>query len=116
MIETILLIIGFLLIIVGICEIIHSVCVFAAAPKKRYNSFFVIGLKKEKFMSQLALAKEQRRWMGDMFAEEIIAYYSDLSDDELSACRRYAKENNIHLVNVDYLSDIVKKLEEKVNN
>ena len=78
MIEVVLNTIVIILVVLGICELIHSLRLFFTLPKRRYYNYSLIYLKKGKAIKQLKFAIEQRRWFGDTYAEFVIAVYDDL--------------------------------------
>lgn len=112
MIESVLLVIGVLLAVSGLCEFIHTVRLLFILPKKCNKGINLLWLKKGKAISQLKFAYEQIRWYGNTYADHIIAVTSDLDQEELEECKKYTENSDIILCPSDVLSHIAECISE----
>lgn len=87
MVKATLIIIGLVLCIWGLCELIHTVSLYAVCPKHRQKSCSVIWLKHRNAWEQLRYARLQMRWLGSAYADVIIAVTDSIPPQELALMR-----------------------------
>ncbi len=71
------------LIIVGMCDLMHSVWMLLLRPKNRSKGTYVICLNGESDFLTLSQLYEKQKWHGDYFADRIVAISSDDTNKEL---------------------------------
>lgn len=113
-IEGIFISLGFILAILGLCELLHTVHLATFYKKREVRLLSVIFLKPEQAVSQLMFAAEQKRWLGSDFAEYIIGVTDNLSEKELDDCKLLASKNAIILCSKDILSRVTENLVFKI--
>lgn len=106
MIETVLLAIGIILAVSGLCELIHTIRLAFLMPKKGSRGIIVIWLKSGIAAQQLRFADEQALWYGNTYADYVVAVTSELCEEELDTCRRLTADNDIILCPSEALSHI----------
>lgn len=106
MIESVLLAIGIILAVSGLCELIHTIRLAFLIPKKGRRGIMVIWLKSGIAAQQLKFADEQVLWYGNTYADHIIAVTSELSEEELNECRILTADNDIILCPSETLAHV----------
>ncbi len=81
----------------GLCEAVHLLKLMLIFPKRRMNSQLIINLNNKTAEKQLIFAGEQYLWLGNKFADSIIANGKDLSFDTYLSCKKIAEKYNITL-------------------
>ena len=81
--------------IFGFCEALHLLKLLILFPKRNMNSQLIISLKNETAEKQLIFAGEQYLWLGDKFADSILADYSSLDKATYLRCKKIAQKYNI---------------------
>ncbi|MDD6478868.1 MAG: hypothetical protein PUF48_03510 [Oscillospiraceae bacterium] len=104
-IEATFIILGFMLLILGLCELIHIITLAVISKAGNPEFITLIFLKPEKYLSQLMQANEQRRWQGEDFTSRIIAVSDALSLEEMSEAQNYCKRSGIFLCSKENLQD-----------
>lgn len=79
----------------GICEFAHLIKLLILFPKRRMNSQLIIKLDKNNAEKQLMFAISQYLWLGDKYADSILADASELDDDTYCRCKIIAEKYNI---------------------
>lgn len=106
MIETVLLAIGVILAVSGLCELIHTIRLFFIMPKKGRRGMMIIWLKSGIAEQQIKFAQTQYAWYGDTYADHIIAVTSELCEEELDFCRNLTADKNIILCPSEALTHV----------
>lgn len=81
--------------IFGFCEASHLLKLLILFPKRNMNSQLVIRLKNETAEKQLIFAGEQYLWLGNKFADSILADNSSLDIPTYLRCKKIAQKYNI---------------------
>ena len=110
MVKAILLIAASLLVILGICEVIHAICILLIVPKRPINNYCIVNLSEEKAYYQLRFAIEQLRWNGDNYAEKIIAITDSISQTQYNRCKIIAQNNGVILCESSSLPYVIRYL------
>ncbi|MBR4073569.1 MAG: hypothetical protein IKK24_06470 [Clostridia bacterium] len=94
-IKGIIIIIGFIFAIIGLCEFIHTVKLMFLASRKKCKTVSVVWLKSNSAVEQISFVSEQLCWLGGDFAEYVIAVTDEIDKDELDNCRSFAEGRSI---------------------
>lgn len=81
--------------IFGFCEAVHLLKLIILFPKRRMNSQLIIRLENEIAEKQLIFAGEQYLWLGNKFADSILADSSYLDKSTYLRCKKIAQKYNI---------------------
>ena len=81
--------------IFGFCEAAHFFKIIMLFPKRRMNSQLVITLDNENAEKQLVFAGEQYLWLGNKFADSVLADNSKLDNSTYLRCKPIAEKYNI---------------------
>lgn len=106
MIETVLLAIGIIFAVSGLCDLIHTIRLAFIMPKKGRRGIVLLWLKSGIAEQQIKFAMAQITWYGNTYADHIIAVTSELSDEELAECRSLTADNDIILCPIDALTHV----------
>ena len=87
-----------LLAIFGLCEILHNFKLWLIFPKRDINSTLVVFLNEQTATEQMVFVGEQFLWLGQKFANRVIAVAENFSDQTLSDCHKLAVKYGIKLV------------------
>lgn len=91
--------IGFFILLMfalfGFCEAAHFFKLIFLFPKRRMNSQLVIKLENETAEKQLTFAGEQYLWLGNKFADSVVADTSQLDTVTYLRCKEIARKYNI---------------------
>ncbi len=94
MIKSFLIAITVVFAVLGLAEFLHFLRLLICGPKHRTKSVLVIFLKRGSAVNQLDFVVSQQRWLGGLFADKIVAFYNDLSDDEFKSCSLIAADGS----------------------
>lgn len=86
------------LFIFGLCEFLHFLHLKLIFPKRDMRSTLVIMLNEQNALKQIIFAGEQLRWLGDKYADRVIAVSEDLSEDTLNECILLAEKYHLKFV------------------
>ncbi len=95
MIEYICFFIILFFAIFGFCEAIHFLRLKFIFPKRKMNSQLIIHLENETAEKQLTFAGEQYLWLGNKFADSVLADNSKLDFNTYLRCKKIAEKYNI---------------------
>lgn len=95
MIEYIVFFILLIFAIFGFCEAAHLLKIMILFPKRRMNSQLVIRLENETAEKQLIFAGEQYLWLGNKFADSVLADNSMLDESTYLRCKKISQKYNI---------------------
>ena len=109
-IKTILTVIGFILAVIGLCELIHATRLTFLSPKIKKKSISVIWLKPDSAMEQIGFAAEQLCWQGNDYADYTLAVTDLLTEEELDGCRPTANGRNIIFCKASNLEGLLCRL------
>ncbi len=106
MIESIIFLFVFLLSVIGLSELIHTVWISFINPKAKPKKILLCVLCGDLADLQLRAAYEEMLWHGRSYADELIAV--DLIDDEgvLARSREFAQNKSIKIIKKNELSKI----------
>ena len=109
-IEGILITIGVILAIWGLCELLHNLRLISIFKAKNVKLLSVVFLKPNRAVSQLNFAAEQKNWLGGDFAEYIIGVTDGIDGEELKECKHIAENRGIVLCDKQQLSRVADNL------
>ena len=69
------------LFIFGLCEFLHLLYLFMIFPKRKMGTTLVVMLDETNAIKQIIFAGEQLRWLGDKYADRVIAVAENLSEE-----------------------------------
>ncbi len=95
MIEYVCFFILLIFAIFGFCEAAHLLKLIILFPKRRMNSQLIIRLDNETAEKQLIFAGEQYLWLGNKFADSVLADNSMLDESTYLRCKKIARKYNI---------------------
>ena len=95
MVETILIISFSFLSILGLCELIHIIWIWAISPSIPIKKILVVYLNNDFPTEQLKLTIACDNWSAVKNYNTIIAVAVDLSEENYEVCEKIAFENNI---------------------
>ncbi len=81
--------------IFGFCEMIHFIRLKFIFPKRKMNTELIIHLENEIAEKQLMFAGEQYLWLGNKYADTIVAENTKLDFNTYMRCKRIADKYNI---------------------
>ena len=110
MVKTILLLAFFLLAVSGLCELIHFFTLLVTSTGKPNKTFMVIMLKKGTAFEQLRFVRLQKRWLGDKYAEKIVAICPQTDENEYNSCKMLCDMNDILLCPFEALDNVLQSL------
>lgn len=87
----------------GLAEFIHITKLRFNRPQTKAVTYSVVFLNGEEPEQQLFYAAEQKLWMGDTYADFIVAVNTGLSEKEDTACRFIADKCGINYCTVEEL-------------
>lgn len=79
----------------GLCEAMHILWLKFIFPKQKMNSQLIIHLDNKTAEKQLLFAGEQYLWLGNKYADSILADNSNLEFNTYIRCREIAEKYNI---------------------
>ena len=104
MIKAILFILLFLVVVLGLCEILYILRMFFYFPGIRNNYYLIINLKHNYALKQLNFIWQKIKWYGVDFASGIIAITDNLEQSEIVRCNDFIVGKNIVLCESKTLS------------
>lgn len=109
-VKTILIVFGFFLAVLGLCELIHTIRLGIISKGRDLDLVTVINLKKEDYLCKLYHLREQNLWQGDYFAKYIIVIADELSQEELYIAEKYCRNNHFLITSKNDLDRIMQTL------
>lgn len=107
-IEGILITLGIILAIGGLCESIHAIKLIGIMNSKKNPMVSLLVLKPKSAVLQLSFAAEQQNWLGEDFAKYVVALTDGIASDELEECKLVASDRGIILCKTCELSQVIK--------
>ena len=110
-IKGILIVLTFVFAISGLCELIHSIRLLFLSSLKKKAVYSVVVLKPKEALNQVNFAAEQLNWLGDDYAQKVIAVTDSVTEAELDECRLAAEGKNILFCKLQELSEKITEQE-----
>ena len=89
-------------VIVGLCDLLHSMWMFFLRPKNRVKGYYITYLNDELDYLTLTYLYEKQKWYGSDFADSVIVVADDEADQKLVS---EFSEKGIVFVNRDIFKD-----------
>lgn len=86
------------LFIFGLCEFLHFLYLLLIFPKRKMCATLVVMLDETNAIKQIIFAGEQLRWLGDKYADRVIAVAENLSEEVIEEGSALAEKYNIKFV------------------
>ncbi len=87
MFEMLLIAAACILSVIGMCEIVHIICVFVLRPEKKAHQWLCVFPDKGLAERQIALSLHEAKWYGNDYAAGLIIFSRSLEEGELQHCR-----------------------------
>ena len=107
MIKYILILGGICFSMLGLAEFLHGLKTKILSSGKRGVTYAVLFLTGDNPEGQIAFVAEQRIWLGNGYADHIIAVNSGLSASDDRLCRETADKYCIDYCTADRLGDVL---------
>lgn len=105
MIKYILILGGICFSMLGLAEFLHSLKAKILSSGKKGVTYAVIFLNSDNPDGQIAFAAEQRIWLGNGYADRIIAVNAGLGEDDDKRCREIAEKYGVVYCGLDELTE-----------
>ena len=105
MIKYILILGGICFSMLGLAEFLHGLKAKILSPGKKGVTYAVIFLNGDDPAGQIAFAAEQRIWLGNGYADHIIAVNSGLEENDYALCRETAVKYGVIYCRADELAE-----------
>lgn len=107
MIKAFFIVVIMLFALLGLTEFIHGTAAHIYSEKGKNKTAYVVYLTEEKADEQLKYMVTQSVWMGEDFAERLVAVTDALSEETLCLIKDFAYKNDIILVPSCILSNVI---------
>ena len=105
MIKYILILGGICFSMLGLAEFLHGLKAKILSSGKRGVTYAVIFLTGDNPEGQITFAAEQRIWLGNGYADHIIAVNAGLGEDEDKNCKEAAEKYGVIYCRADELTE-----------
>ncbi len=104
MFEAFLITVMAILAVFGISELFHIVCYKVLQPKNPAKKIVITVLTDAEAEQQLLSLIEEFKWQGSRYADILVAFTGQLSEEKKNACRERFTGNNIYFTdNFEFL-------------
>ncbi len=105
MFEAFLITVMAVLAVFGISELFHLICYRVLKPKKPAKNILITVLTENEAEGQLLSIIEEFKWHGSRYADILVAFMGNLSDEKRKNCRERFSGNGIYFTdNFDFLN------------
>lgn len=105
MIKYILILGGICFSMLGLAEFLHSLKAKILSSGKKGITYAVIFLNNDNPEGQIAFAAEQRIWLGNGYADRIIAVNAGLGEEDDKRCKEAATKYDVIYCRADELTE-----------